>query len=303
MKNKIISSLIIIVLTALCVYGFINSYVLNDTLTALQSEIQQLKEKNSSLQSALRISDKKNLLQRQVQEQKLDSLKLEHRLDSLVSCVSKFKNDSLLFEIKRISPSKFHKISKTNKSIKYEDLHFRDILEKKDESAWRVNDSIFIVRLATESLDTIKNYTPRKGELAFSVYKYHGFVEPLNSFLFAGSYCDYWDLFVINKATGKRTPLDHHIVISQDQKTLLSYIWDGWTFYSGGFKLYDISDGNLNIDVEHRIPEYHSEKLGMYWSLSDVYIIDKDNLVFKIQFYLMKSRWSGSCYANLTIKR
>nr|WP_319397640.1 hypothetical protein [uncultured Carboxylicivirga sp.] len=292
----------IIILAIISSYGLFNSYSLKKKLEQQYEIVEELSDKTSDLSTSLEESnDKLNTNNRQ-HYQMLDSIKKEQKINNLISSIHKIDLDSFKLSINRISRSEFKNIAKTNKSIKYEELHFSDEPEIEDKNAWRLNDSTFVIKLQSSRLDTIKNDNSSDRHDSFSSYKHKGFVKPINSFLFSAHYHESWNLMAKNRITGKQTALEHHVVISPDQKTMVTYAWDHWTFYSGGLKLYDITNGDLDLKLNYYPSNYNFEKLGFNWSFSNIYITNSNEFVFILQFDLGKGK-TLKTYAKLKVEK
>ncbi|WP_430814043.1 hypothetical protein [Carboxylicivirga sp. RSCT41] len=224
----------------------------------------------------------------------------EYVTDSLIRSIAKYDLDRFKISIRKIGKYEFDKLTAINQSNKYENIHHVDWKENTDENTKRVNDSTFVFKLDSGIKDSLNNEDI--GHMSFSAYKYAGFIDEINSYLFAGQYYEAHDCVLINKKTGNKEKLKQHIVSSPKSQTLITYDWDDWVYVSGGITVYDIVDKKLKKRLEFYPPGCNSYLAkGCRWSFSNVNITSKNSFVFTCEFQDAETSQTFNCYAILNL--
>ncbi|MCU4164112.1 hypothetical protein [Carboxylicivirga caseinilyticus] len=260
------------------------------------------------------LSDEKSYLESQLENSNTNLKNFEHDkyatelndyedyiTDSLIRSIEKFELDSFDLSIRKITKYEFNKLITDNNSNKFEGILHMNWKAKPNENVKRINNSTFVYKIDSERMDTLKNKDI--GKMSFSTYKYAGFIEEINSYLFAVQYYEAHDCILISKNTGEKINLNHHIVSSAKHQILVTYDWDEWTYTSGGITFYDIIDKKLKIRFEFDPPGTNSYiSTGFYWSFSDIYITNRNSITFKCQFQDYRTSKTYWCYAVFEIK-
>lgn len=219
--------------------------------------------------------------------------------DSLRGLIDTINQDGKKMILMGLTEKEFDSIAHLNGSLKFENVQSFKSKEELDSNVFRINDSTLVYRLVGNNYDTLKDFN--SSGLGVSEYIYCGFIEAINSYLFACHYYEDNGKLIINRKTGKKNKLSHHIVISADSKYMITYAWDGWIYHSGGFDLYKIQNDELNLVISYYPPDYIFEKKGFYWSFSNLFIIDKSNYIFKHQYFIIKNQNMINCYSKMKI--
>ncbi len=91
------------------------------------------------------------------------------------------------------------------------------------------------------------------------------------------------------------------VAIDKNKERLIAYQWDGFTFESGGYKLFDIRQDRL-VELFAYYPN-NLYKYGYEWSLSDVYFLNKGEILCLYQFYQRGISIPRKCFVRITIKQ
>ncbi|WP_289056157.1 hypothetical protein [Carboxylicivirga marina] len=294
---------------------FLTSISLIILLTNSKSSISSLEEKVENQATIIKnlnqytkqiesnLTEARSNIKKQKIEKKVSASKEfnDYVTDSLIRSIAEYDLDRFKLTIRKIGKYEFDKLTAKNQSNKYENIHHVDWKENTDENTERVNDSIFVFKLDSGIKDSLNNEDI--GQMSFSAYKYAGFIDEINSYLFAGQYFEAHDCVLINKNTGNKKKLKHHVVSSPKNQTLITYDWDNWVYVSGGITIYNIVDKKLKKRLEFYPPGCNSYLAkGCRWSFSDVNITSKNSIVFTCEFQDAETSQTYNCYALMNLK-
>ncbi|MGE0090392.1 MAG: hypothetical protein AB7S50_13055 [Bacteroidales bacterium] len=226
-----------------------------------------------------------------------------YKCDSLIAAIDTIAVDSFRLIIMRIERTEFETLITNNSTLKYEETHSINYEEKTDSRVNRLNDTTLIYSLKNNKTDTLKNVYSQQVGGGYASFKYCGFLKSINAFLITGSYEETTDLILIDCSNGEKKHISNNLVISPEEIRMVSYDWDGWAFKSGGFKFYNISGNNIKLLLSYSQPEINAEKIGFYWSLSNVYIINNSEIIFVHQFYVKNPVQILKCFSRLKIEK
>ncbi|MFB6319085.1 hypothetical protein [Saccharicrinis sp. FJH54] len=176
------------------------------------------------------------------------------------------------------------------------------LTESFNESAKRLDDSTLVIMLRTGKADTIRNYYPKDiNDLEFRSYRYADYIPEIHSHLLTGSYYEASNYVLLNDSTGEMNnqSLFANIAFDPRKQRLITYAWDDFAYASGIFRIYDISEGSLK-ELMIYYPE--SDNKDYFWSLSNVYFILHDELLFICQMYNKKTRKRSRFYAKMIME-
>jgi hypothetical protein len=202
--------------------------------------------------------------------------------------------------IEQIDRRYYDSIALTNITEKYENYNDVNIKDYTDSTIFRLGKDTLVYKLKSCKYDTLINNPD--GMMDYSCYKSWGYIKDINSFVIGNFGYEGYGLELINDEHNTKTDADDNFVISPDRTRLLTYKYDGWGYESGGFKLYDISDGELKREMYYSPYEISFEKQGFGWALSDVYMIDKRTFIFKNSIIKYKFNIFRELYCRLSIK-
>lgn len=205
--------------------------------------------------------------------------------------------------INQIDKDEFLKYTSKQNLTRYPSSGLSKIVENYNDNAWRQNDSTIMIKLNSEIIDTISNYY--SDGLGFSMYYYIDYIEEIKSHLLAGKYYEADNYVLVNDRTGEieNGLLSSNISIDSTRQRLISYAWDGFAFESGGFKIYDISKGQMDLIINYH--QNNPYKDGFFWSLSDVHYLSPNELIYIHQIYPTSSSSieRKKFYARLMIEK
>jgi len=205
--------------------------------------------------------------------------------------------------INQIDKDKFLKITSEQNIKRYPSSGLSKIIENYNEKAWRQNDSTIMIELNSGIIDTISNFY--SDGLESSMYYYIDYLEEIKSHLLVGQYYESDNYVLVNDSTGEIEGglLSSNVSIDSTRQRLISYAWDGFTYESGGFKIYDISKGQMDLIIDYH--QNNPYKDGFFWSLSDVHYLSPNELIYIHQIYPTSSSSvkRKKFYARLMIEK
>ena len=224
----------------------------------------------------------------------------EHKFDSLVG--DTFNVEGYRFIVQPIEKEIYLNLVEKSGLKPYPSSSKSKIIENFNEKAWRINDSILIIKLTSGLIDTIADSYPREG-LGFSKFLYVDYLKELKSHLIAGKYYEASSYVLVSDSTGalNMETLSSNVAIDSTQQRLITYEWDGFAFHSGGFTVFDITQGKLDEIFSYR--QKYPEKDGFLWSLSDVYYLSPNELIYVHQVYPIKNGRIEKFYAKMAFEK
>jgi len=158
-----------------------------------------------------------------------------------------------------------------------------------------------MIELESGIIDTVYNHY--SVGLSFSMYYYLDYIDDIKSHLLAGQYYEADNYVLVNDSTGEfdESLLSSNMSIDSTRQRLISYAWDDFAYESGGFKIFDISKGQMDMIINYnQIDPYGS---CFFWSLSDVYYLSPNELIYTHQLYLTKGHRYKKFHTRMTIEK
>ena len=156
-----------------------------------------------------------------------------------------FKLGKFIFKVQEITQSEFEKVP-LFVPVTEEEI----ALEKDGEFVERSGDSLIFYTLNKNKV-ILKNDTAMDNMESFANYSFQGSIPDINHWLVKGSYWEYWDYILINKATGKKINAYSLPLISPGRDFIICGNLDldaGFTF--NGFQLFYIKNGEIEAPLE-----------------------------------------------------